>query len=110
MTLPRRLYLQPITIDLSRLKKEPADLKFDLDVLGGKIRASISNEWPEEQSIWNVAGTASGISLAQTSEALGFTDRLGGSLRACHFSFRGDSRGPRLCAAFGCSATYSPTR
>src|SRR5207302_1388990 len=65
----------------------------------GKIRASISNEWPGEHSIWNVAGTASGISLAQTSEALGFTDRLGGSLRACNFTFRGDPRDPMLGTA-----------
>ena len=94
MNLARGLDLQSITIDLSRLDKQRADLQFDLDVLGGKIRASISNEWPGQHSSWNVAGTASGISLAQTSEALGFTDRLGGSLRACNFTFRGDPRDP----------------
>src|SRR2546428_14114135 len=96
MNLARGLDLESITIDLSRLDKERADLQFDLDVLGGKIRASISNEWPGEHSIWNVAGTASGISLAQTSEALGFTDRLGGFLRACHFPFSGGPPGPQL--------------
>jgi hypothetical protein len=94
MNLTRGLDLQSIIIDLSRLDKERADLQLDLDVLGGKIRASVSNEWPGQHSIWNVAGTASGISLAQTSEALGFTDRLGGSLRACNFTFRGDPRDP----------------
>jgi hypothetical protein len=94
MNLARGLDLQSITIDLSRLDKQRADLQFDLDVLGGKIRASISNEWPGQHSSWNVAGTASGISLAQTSEAVGFTDRLGGSLRACNFTFRGDPRDP----------------
>jgi len=94
MNLARGLDLQSITIDLSRIDKERADLQFDLDVLGGKIRASVSNEWPGQHSIWNVAGTATGISLAQTSEALGFTDRLGGSLRACNFTFRGDPRDP----------------
>ena len=94
MNLARGLDLQSIMVDLSRLDKERADLQFDLDVLGGKIRASISNEWPGQHSIWNVAGTASGISLAQTSEALGFTDPLGGSLRACNFTFQGDPRDP----------------
>lgn len=94
MNLARGLDLQSITNDMSRLDKERADLQFDLDVLGGKIRGSISNEWAGQHSIWNVAGTASGISLAQTSEALGFTDRLGGSLRACNFTFRGDPRDP----------------
>jgi hypothetical protein len=94
MILAHGLDLQFITIDLSRLNKQRADLQFDLDVLGGKIRGSISNEWPGKHSIWNVAGTATGISLAQTSEALGFTDQLGGSLRACNFTFRGDPRDP----------------
>jgi hypothetical protein len=94
MNLARGLDLQTITVDLSRLDKKRADLQFDLDVLGGKIRGSVSNEWPGQHSIWNLAGTASGISLAQTSEALGFTDRLGGSLRACNFTFRGDPRDP----------------
>lgn len=94
MNLARGLDLQYITIDLSRLDKQRADLQFDLDVLGGKIRGSVSNEWPGKHSIWNVAGTATGISLAQTSEALGFTDQLGGSLRACNFTFRGDPRDP----------------
>src|SRR5438477_4376615 len=94
INLARGLDLQSITVDLSRLDKERADLQFDLDVLGGKIRASVSNEWPGQHSIWNLAGTASGLSLTQTSEALGFTDRLGGSLRACNFTFRGDPRDP----------------
>ncbi len=94
LTLSRGIDLQSILIDLSRLDNERADLQFDLDVLGGKIRASISNEWGGQHSIWNLAGTATGISLAQTSESLGFTDRLGGSLRACNFTFRGDPHDP----------------
>ena len=94
LTLARGIDLQSILIDLSRLDNERADLQFDLDVLGGKIRASISNEWAGQHSIWNLAGTATGISLSQTSESLGFTDRLGGSLRACNFTFRGDPHDP----------------
>lgn len=94
LNLARGIDLQSIIIDLSRLDNERADLQFDLDVLGGKIRASISNEWDGQHSIWNLAGTASDISLAQTSDAFGFTDRLGGSLRACNFTFRGDPRDP----------------
>ncbi|HJT45573.1 MAG TPA: hypothetical protein VJ721_04800 [Chthoniobacterales bacterium] len=94
LTLSRGIDLQSLVIDLSRLNNERADLQFDLDVLGGKIRASISNEWAGQHSIWNLAGTATGISLAQTSESLGFTEQLGGSLRACNFTFRGDPRDP----------------
>src|SRR6202011_5357671 len=59
LNLARGVDLQSLIIDLSRLDNERADLQFDLDVLGGKIRASISNEWPGQHSIWNVAGTAS---------------------------------------------------
>ena len=94
MTLARGVDLQSFTIDLSHLNKRRADLQFDLDVFGGKIRANISNEWGGQHSSWNVAGTGSGISLAQTSDAFGFTDRLGGSLRACNFTFRGEPRDP----------------
>ena len=94
LNLASGLDLQSLLIDLSRLDDERADLQFDLDVLGGKIRISISNEWAGQHSIWNLAGTATGISLTQTSEAFGFTDRLGGSLRACNFTFRGDPRDP----------------
>ena len=94
LNLARGVDLQTLLVDLSRLDDQRADLQFDLDVLGGKIRGSISNEWGGQNSIWNLAGTANGISLAQTSEALGFTERLGGSLRACNFTFRGDPRDP----------------
>src|SRR5256885_1524616 len=99
INLARGLDLQSIVIDLSRLDKERADLQFDLDVLGGKIRASISNEWPGQHSFRNVAGPATVISLTHSSEALGFTDRVGGSLRACNFTFRGDPRDPMLGTA-----------
>src|SRR5438270_3012196 len=94
ITLSHGLDLQSLTIDLSRLANDRTDLQFDLDAFGGKIRASISNEWRAQHSNWNIAGTANGISLAQTSEALGFTDRLGGAVRACNFTFRGDPRDP----------------
>jgi len=44
-------------------------------------------------------GSGSDISLAQTSEALGFTDKVGGLLHACKFTFRGDPRDPLQAAA-----------
>ncbi len=92
VTLTRGLDLQSMTTDFSRLAKRRCDVQFDLDAFGGKIRASVSNEWRPQNSTWNIAGAATGISLAQTSEAIGFTDRLGGSVRACNFTFRGDPR------------------
>ncbi len=45
LNLARGVDLQTLLIDLSRLNDQRADLQFDLDVLGGKIRGSISNEW-----------------------------------------------------------------
>lgn len=92
IALASGLDLQTLTIDLGRLAKERADFQFDLDTFGGKIRASFADEWRPGQRLWNFAGSANDISLAQTSQALGFTDSLGGSLRACKFTFRGDPR------------------
>lgn len=86
------LDLQTLTTDLSRLGKERVDFQFDLDTFGGKIRASFSDEWRPAHPLWNFAGSASDISLEQTSEALGSTEELRGSLRACKFTFRGDPR------------------
>jgi hypothetical protein len=90
ITLARGLDLQSATIDLSYLSKGRADLQFDLDTFGGKIRASFSDEWRLGHAVWNFAGSASDISLAQTSEAIGFADQLGGSLHAGKITFRGD--------------------
>src|SRR5260370_8943417 len=46
-----------------------------------------------------MAGSATDISLAQTSEALGFTDRVDGLLHACNFSFRGNPGEPARATA-----------
>lgn len=94
LSLTRGLDVQSITGDLSHLGKQRVGLEFDLDAFGGKIRARISNEWRSRHSNWNLAGSARDISLAQTSEAFGFTDHVGGLLHACSFNFRGDLRDP----------------
>jgi hypothetical protein len=99
LSLTRGLDVQSITSDLSRLGKQRIGLEFDLDAFGGKIRARISNEWHSPHSNWNLAGSATDISLAQTSEALGFTDRIGGLLHACKFTFRGNRRDPMRATA-----------
>jgi hypothetical protein len=92
ITLSRGLDLLSLVIDVSRIGKQRADFQFDLDTFGGKIRASFADEWRPAHSLWSFVGSANDISLAQTSEALGFADKLGGSLRACKFTFRGDPR------------------
>lgn len=91
LSLTRGLDLPSVTADLSRLDKQNVGLDFDVEVFGGKIRASISNEWRSHRSNWNLVGSAADISLTQTSEAIGFTDQLGGVLHACKFTFRGNS-------------------
>ncbi|HAF04301.1 MAG TPA: hypothetical protein DCG89_10955, partial [Spartobacteria bacterium] len=91
LSLTRGLDLPSVTADLSRLDKQNVGLDFDVEVFGGKIRASISNESRSHRSNWNLVGSAADISLTQTSEAIGFTDRLGGVLHACKFTFRGNS-------------------
>ncbi len=94
ITLSRGLDIQSITSDLSRLGKRRIGFEFDLDAFGGKIRGSISNEWRTHRGNWNVAGSAKDISLPQTAEAFGFTDRVAGLLHAGKFTFRGDIADP----------------
>jgi hypothetical protein len=90
LTLARGLDVQTVTTDLSHLGKRRIGLDFDLDAFGGKLRASIADEWRSRHSNWNMAGSANDISLSQTAEAFGFTNRIGGLLHAGKFTFRGD--------------------
>ena len=99
LALTPGLDLQAITADLSDLGEQRIGLEFDADAFGGKIRAKISHQWRSERSNWKLAGSASDISLAQTSEALGFTDRVDGLLHACNFTFRGNLADPGRATA-----------
>jgi len=92
VTLARDLALQSMTMDLSHLGNQRVGIDIDVDTFGGKLRASVSNEWHHRHSIWNIAGSAAQASLAQTSEALGFTGQIGGLLHACKFTFHGDTQ------------------
>ena len=51
----------------------------NVDAFGGKIRARVSSDDRGDKRTWDVAGTASEISLAQMSDALDLTDRASGS-------------------------------
>ena len=53
----------------------------------------------QDKRTWDVAGTASEISLAQMSDALDLTDRASGSLHACKFTFRGEATNLREATA-----------
>jgi hypothetical protein len=99
LTLTRGLDLQSITADLSRLSNQRVGLEFDVDAFGGKIRGNISHQWRSRRSNWKIAGSAADISLAQTSEAVGFTDRVDGLLHACNFTYRGNLTEPANATA-----------
>ncbi len=94
LSLTHGLDLQSITADFSRLADQRVGVEFDVDAFGGKIRANISQEWHSQPANWKIAGSASGISLAQTSEAIGFTDRIDGLLHACNFTLSGNLAEP----------------
>jgi len=99
LTLTHGLDLQSATADLSRLGNQRVGLQFDADAFGGKIRGNISHEWRSQHSNWKIAGGAIDISLEQTSEALGFADRISGLLHAGNFTFRGNLAEPDLVTA-----------
>jgi hypothetical protein len=94
LTLARGLDLESVSIDLSRLGSQQVGLEFDADVFGGKIRGNIGYEWHSPRYNWKIAGAATDISLTQTSEAIGLTDRFGGLIRASNFTFRGNLAHP----------------
>jgi hypothetical protein len=90
LTLARGLDLESVSFDFSRLGSQQVGLEFDADVFGGKIRGNIAHEWHSPRYNWKIAGGATDISLAQTSEAIGLTDRFDGLIHACNFTFRGN--------------------
>jgi hypothetical protein len=94
LTLTHGLDLQSATADLSRLGNQRVGLQFEVDAFGGKIRGNISHEWHSQHSNWKIAGGATDISLAQTSEAFGFADPVSGLLHAGNFTFRGNLAEP----------------
>src|SRR6266536_1147143 len=109
LTLSRGLDLQSAAADLSRLGKQRVGLQFDLDAFGGKIRGNVSHEWRSQHSNWKIAGGASDISLAQTSDAFGFADRVDGLIHAANFTFRGNLAEPDRVTASLWSELTGPT-
>src|SRR5216110_4137137 len=109
LTLTHGLDLQSATADLSRLGNQRVGLQFDADAFGGKIRGNISHEWRSQHSNWKIAGGASDISLAQTSDAFGFADRVDGLIHAANFTFRGNLAEPDRVTASLWTELTAPT-
>jgi len=100
LTLTRGLDLDVVSIDLSQIGESRIGLELNVDAFGGKIRARVSSDDHGDKRTWDVAAdVASEISLAQMSDALALTDRTGGSLHACKFTFRGESTNLREATA-----------
>lgn len=87
--LIRGLDIDTLTIDLSHMADSRIGMEIVVDAFGGKIRARVSSEDRDGKRIWDLAGNGTGVSLAQMSDALEWTDRASGSLHATKFTFRG---------------------
>ena len=90
LSLMPTLDLDTITVDLSAIAESRIGLEMHLDAFGGKVRARVSSDDHGNKRIWDMAGDGSGISLAQMSDTLAWTNRASGSIHACKFTFRGE--------------------
>ena len=99
LTLMRGLDLDTVTVDLSALADRRIGLEMQVDAFGGKIRARVSSDDRGDTRIWDAAGDGSGISLAQMSDTLSWTNRASGSIHAGKFTFRGEAADLRNATA-----------
>jgi len=99
LSLMRGLDLDTIGIDLSQIGGSRIGMEVNIDAFGGKIRARVSSDDRDDKRTWDVAGNASGISLAQMSDALEWSSRASGSLHASKFTFRGEMNDLRNATA-----------
>ncbi|CAN5467706.1 hypothetical protein BH18VER1_BH18VER1_12480 [soil metagenome] len=91
ITLARGIDIDTLTADFSRLASRRLSLVASIDVFGGNVRANIMSDSRDGRRLWDVAGSASDISLAQMSQVLGWRESADGALRTCKFRFRGDA-------------------
>ncbi len=89
ISLMRGLDVDTIIVDLSRIGASQIGMELSIDAFGGKVRARVSSDDRANNRIWDIAGSGSGVSLAQMSDALGWADRASGSLHSSKFTFRG---------------------
>ena len=99
LSLIRGLDLDTVTVDLSRIGESRIGMELNVDAFGGKIRTRVSSEDRGDKRIWDIAGNGSGISLAQMSDALEWSNRASGSLHASKFTFRGEMNDLRNATA-----------
>ncbi len=91
ITLARGIDIDAITADFSHVALQRIGVEMSVDVFGGKFRANVTTDHRRGRHFWDVAGTASKISLAQMAETLGWRAPATGAVRMCKFTFRGDA-------------------
>ncbi|MFL6590091.1 MAG: hypothetical protein ACJ8M4_07965 [Chthoniobacterales bacterium] len=89
VSLMRGLDVDTLVVDLSQIGASQIAMELNIDAFGGKVRARVSSDDRSDTRIWDMAGSASGVSLAKMSDALGWADRASGSLHSSKFTFRG---------------------
>src|SRR4051812_39533664 len=89
ISLMRGLDVDTLVVDLSQIGASQIGMELSIDAFGGKVRARVSSDDRATDRIWDLAGSSSGVSLAQMSDALGWADRASGSLHSSKFTFRG---------------------
>lgn len=99
LSVMRGLDLDTIDLDLSRIGESRIGIEVNLDAFGGKIRARVSSDDRGDKRTWDIAGNGSGVSLAQMSDALEWSNRASGSLHASKFTFRGEMNDLRNATA-----------
>lgn len=99
LTLIRGLDIDMITIDLAQIGESRLGMEMNVDAFGGKIRARVSSDDRGGKRTWDMAGNGSGVSLAQMSDALEWSNRASGSLHASRFTFRGEMNDLRNATA-----------
>jgi len=90
LSLMRGLDIDTISIDLSQIGDSRVGMEVNVDAFGGKVRARISSDDRGGKRTWDVAGNGAGVSLAQMSDALEWTNRASGSIHGSKFIFRGE--------------------
>jgi hypothetical protein len=99
LTLIRGLDIDTIRIDLAQIGESRIGIEMNVDAFGGKIRARVLSDDRGGKRTWDVAGNGSGVSLAQMSDALEWSNRASGSLHASRFTFRGEMNDLRNATA-----------
>ncbi|HVF72539.1 MAG TPA: hypothetical protein VM940_13105, partial [Chthoniobacterales bacterium] len=89
INLMRGLDVDNIIIDLSHIGRSQIGMELSVDAFGGKLRARVASDDRANVRTWDIAGSGSGVSLAQMSDALDWSNRASGTLHGTKFTFRG---------------------